>query len=90
MRAPSIGMAILLACAGQALADPPKSAPARPVPGQQAAHALVLASADVAGAEAPEAVRPAPVQPRHRIARVTTCRCGDAQPDNVSDDSSEQ
>jgi hypothetical protein len=90
MRTLFIAMATLLACGGQALADPPKSSPAQPAPSEQSAHAVVLASADAVRAEAAETVGPAPAQQRRRIGRVTTCRCGDAQPDNVSDDKSEQ
>jgi hypothetical protein len=87
MRSRSIVMAILLLCGSQALADPPKSAPAHPAPSQQTAHAIVLASAETVQAEAPQ---PAPAQPKHRFARVTTCRCGDPQPDNVTDKNSDQ
>jgi len=86
----SIVMAILLACGSQALAGQPKGAPAHPAPSQQAAHAIVLASAETVQAEAPEAAQPAPAQPKHRFARVTTCRCGDPQPQNVTNDNPDQ
>jgi len=90
MRSCSIVMAILLVSGGQALADPPKGAPVQPEPSQQTAPAVVLASADAVQAEAPEAARPAPTQPKHRFARVTTCRCGDPQPGDAADDSSDR
>jgi hypothetical protein len=45
--------------------------------------AIVLASAESAQgqAAAPSADQPAPPQAKRRAARVTTCRCGDPQPE---------
>ena len=73
------------------LAETPKSSP------PQAAHReqpqpkpVVLASADAAKA-ANQVAQPArPEEPKHRFARVTTCRCGDPQPGDVSESSPEQ
>lgn len=90
MRSCSIVMAILLVPGGQVLAAPPKGAPVQPEPSQQTAPAVVLASADTVGPQAPVGTQPAPSQPRHRIARVTTCRCGDPQPGDAADDSSDR
>lgn len=84
----SIVIAVLLACGNQAFADPPKSAPAQPQP--QPAHAVVLAAAEAVQDQAPETAQSTPAQPRHRIARVTTCRCGDPQPGDATDDSSDR
>ena len=77
--------------AAPAFAETPTSSP------PQAAHrdqrqpkTVVLASADAAK-PANEVAQPAPpAEPKHRFARVTTCRCGDPQPGEVSDGSPEQ
>lgn len=90
MRIRSIVMAIMLVSGGQALADPPKGAPVQAEPSQQAAPSVILVSADAVEAQAPAGARPTPAQPRHRIARITTCRCGDPQPGDSTDDSSER
>ena len=39
--------------------------------------AVVLASADQLHSQSAD--QQAPAQPKHRVARVTTCRCGDPQ-----------
>ncbi|MGE5563461.1 MAG: hypothetical protein ACM3ZV_09140 [Bacillota bacterium] len=56
-------------------ADAP-TAPVHPAVQPQSAP-VVLASADQV--RAPSADQQAPAQPKRRIARVTTCRCGDPQ-----------
>jgi len=43
--------------------------------------AIVLASAEAAQAPAPAADQPTPPPAKRRAARVTTCRCGDPQPE---------
>lgn len=54
--------------------SPPRNQPDQPQPRPAA---IVLAAVDqVTPAEAEPQVQPAP---RHRVARVTTCRCGDQQ-----------
>lgn len=59
-------------------AEPPK-APAQPVAQPRPAPAqVVLASADDVRAPA-TADQQAPTPPKRRVARVTTCRCGDQQ-----------
>lgn len=73
--------AALLTIGATATAEPPK-APAREVnPPSSRPAEVVMASADQAQAPAPspdQAAAPAPVK-RTRVARVTTCRCGDQQ-----------
>jgi len=75
----------LLLLGGVASAEPPKAEPKQPA--QQADSRLrpaniMLASADPvsAGAEAP----PSPAK-RRVVPRVTTCRCGDRQPESDTD-----
>jgi hypothetical protein len=76
--------------AAPALAETPKSTPPQAAPVQQPQpKAVVLASADAAK-PANEAAQPAPAEPRHRFARVTTCRCGDPQPADAGEDSPER
>jgi hypothetical protein len=88
MRSASIAIAVLLACGSPALADPPHR-PSAASHGQRAAHTIVLASAKAVRTQASEA-QPASAPAPHRIARVTTCRCGDPQPGDVPDDSSDR
>lgn len=62
-----------------ALADPPKTHDA---PAAQAASSpaqVVLAAADESRDSAAATDQPAPAVKRPRVARVTTCRCGDQQ-----------
>lgn len=65
---------------GQAFAaGPAKPAPqAQPQP-QHVTPQVVLASADDVHATPPSDPQ-APSAPKRRVARVTTCRCGDAAP----------
>ena len=64
----------LLTAATAALCEPSKvPQPAQP---QHRTGDIVLASADLQAPAAPTA-QPAPA--KHRIVRVTTCRCGDPQ-----------
>jgi hypothetical protein len=73
-----VGAATLLSAAAVAAAEP-ASAPARaPAQPQPRSAPVVLASADQVQAPTPAAQ--AAAQPkRARVARVTTCRCGDPQ-----------
>ena len=59
-----------------AFAGDAPSVPVHPAAQPQSAP-VVLASADQV--RAPSADQQAPAQPKRRIARVTTCRCGDPQ-----------
>jgi hypothetical protein len=65
--------------ASASAAEPPKSAPAQPAPLPQH-HAVVLAAADAPHSPVPEAAQPSPAPAKRRVARITTCRCGDPQP----------
>lgn len=64
-----------------ALAEPARTGDHANQPANRPA-AIVLASAETAQASAPAADQPTPppAKPR-RAARVTTCRCGDPQPE---------
>jgi hypothetical protein len=79
MRAPMITVAVILAGSSASAAQPDKEQPQ--AHGRQAAPApIVLASANVHAPLAPDAqTTTAPA--KHRPARITACRCGDAQPD---------
>ena len=84
MFARSILIAAALTSATAALAEPAKPA-AQPVT-QPAGRPIVLASADAVKAPAMAADQQVPVK-KPRVARVTTCRCGDQIP---ADDSADQ
>lgn len=78
-------VAALLVSTSASAADAPK-APVQPAARQQPSRPgpVMLASAD--DMRAPAATdEQAPTPPKHRVARVTTCRCGDvagqAQPE---------
>ena len=86
MRSPALHVrlaiiaAAVLAAAGAVSAEPAK-VPARQTETQQKRPAtVVLASADEVRDSAPSA-RPAAQHKRARVARVTTCRCGDIVPE---------
>jgi hypothetical protein len=71
----------MLMLSGPALADPSKQAsPAQP----GARPAVVLASADTVRTPAQDSAQPTSAPAKRRVARVTTCRCGDPQPDPES------
>ena len=85
MHARFVVIAALAAMSGPAFAaEPAKPAPQPVEQAQQAPAEVVLASAEQAQAGAPAAQQPAVASKPHRVARVTTCRCGDqqAQPDD--------
>lgn len=68
-----------------ALAETPRSLPPQAAqPQQPQPKELVLASAGPAKS-ADQIAQPAPAGPKHRFARVTTCRCGDPQPAEAED-----
>jgi hypothetical protein len=79
MRARLIAIALVLAPAGAGAAEPTKSKAQAPSE-QQAPAKIVLASAEEA--HSPNVTsQPDAAPAKRRIARVTTCRCGDPQPD---------
>jgi hypothetical protein len=63
-----------------AAAQPVSNDSHQPAPTAKPAH-VVLASADQPRPPAPDAAQPAPAPIKHRVGRVTTCRCGDPQPE---------
>jgi hypothetical protein len=73
-------LAILAAAllAGSAAADPPKNATARPTGTRPSPTEVVLASTETPRAPTPEN-QPNAEPAKRRVARVTTCRCGDPQ-----------
>jgi hypothetical protein len=83
MRAHLTMIAAMLA-GSAALAEPPKSQPAPPRSAQKAPAEVILASAETTHAPSPDAGQPNVAPAKRRIARVTTCRCGDPQPDPTS------
>ena len=79
MRMRSLVLAAVLAGAGPAFAEAPKNAQPQATQPQPQPPVVVLAAADSVKSAASDAAQAAPVQTKHRIARVTTCRCGDPQ-----------
>jgi len=73
--------AATLASANAFAAEPVKTAQPQPSQAQPVSAQVVLASADDVRAPAGTDHQTAPTPPKpHRIARVTTCRCGDLVP----------
>ena len=58
-------------------AEPPKAPVERAAQPQQTNSPVVLASADDLR---DQGAQPSTTPAKHRVARVTTCRCGDQQP----------
>jgi hypothetical protein len=79
MRAYAIAIAAMLVSGSAALADPPEGAPPQPSPRPQQRE-VVLAAAEAQHTPAQESAQLSNAQAKRRIARVTTCRCGDPQP----------
>ena len=91
MRSRQIAIAALLILASAANAEPAKSPSAQAEqPRSQPAKVVVLAAAETGKATAADAAQSTPSPPRHRVARVTTCRCGDPAPGEVADTNPEQ
>lgn len=82
MIARSIVIAATLAGATAALAEPPK--PQAQEAGEPSSRPIVLASANAVKTPAVSADQQAAAK-RPRVARVTTCRCGDPVPQDDSD-----
>lgn len=79
MRIALTALATAVTLAGTALAEPAKpNAPATPQP--QLRPSVVLASAENVRTPNPS-VQPSPPVKRPRVARVTSCRCGDPAPE---------
>jgi hypothetical protein len=72
--------AAVLTIGTSALAEPARTEDHANQPASRPA-AIVLASAEAAQAPAPAADQPTPPPAKRRAARVTTCRCGDPQPE---------
>jgi hypothetical protein len=71
---------------GSAAAEPPKSPATKPAEAKPGPAEVVLSSAEMSHAPVLEA-KPNTAPAKRRVARVTTCRCGDPQ---VEPDSQEQ
>jgi hypothetical protein len=84
MRALVTVIAAMLTVGSAALAEPPKNQPAPSPSAQKAPAEVILASAETTHASAPDAGQPNAAPTKRRIARVTSCRCGDPQPDAES------
>ena len=87
MRIGLIAIAAFLTASGAAQAEPAKA----PAVQAEQAHSeppkvVVLAAADAVKPSANDAAQSVPAQPRHRIGRVTTCRCGDPAPGDTTAD----
>jgi hypothetical protein len=82
MRALVTVITAMLTIGSAALAEPPTSQPAPPPSTQNSPAEVILASAETTHAPNPDAGPPNAVPAKRRIARVTTCRCGDAQPES--------
>lgn len=85
MRIRLIVLATVLAVSSPAAAETPKSPPAQASQQAPQPQVAVLASAETVRAVPSDASQPAPAQPKRRFGRVTTCRCGDPEPADVSD-----
>ena len=82
MLARSILIAASLTAATAVLAEPPK--PQAQPPSQPSSRPIVLASAETVKGPAAAADQQAPAK-RPRVARVTSCRCGDPVPQDSED-----
>ena len=82
MLARSILIAASLMAATAAFAEPPK--PQAQQPSQSSSRPIVLASAETVKGPAVSADQQAPAK-RPRVARVTSCRCGDPVPQDSED-----
>ncbi len=71
--------ATALAVGASAFAEPVKTREAPPTQPATRPAAVVLASADQIGAAVPSSDQQAAPVKRPRVARITTCRCGDQQ-----------
>jgi hypothetical protein len=87
MRARLMVIAAVLTIGTPAGAEPPTADAARPAQPQPRPAEIVLAAAEPVRASRPDNAQSGAAPVKHRVARVTTCRCGDQQ---VDPDSREQ
>ena len=80
MRACTIAVGALLSFASPALAEPAKRDAPKPAPEQKPATAI-LASADTVHTPATSSPQATTAPVKGVVPRITTCRCGDPQPD---------
>jgi hypothetical protein len=83
-----VALSILLSglvLVGRAAAEPPKVETAKPAQARQRPAEIVLASADAVRSPSSETVSPSPARTKRPAPRVTTCRCGDPQPEPDSE-----
>jgi len=66
--------------AGSAAAQPPKNMAAKPTTAKPRPVEVVFAAAETPHAPLPDS-QPSAAPAKRRVARVTTCRCGDPQTD---------
>jgi hypothetical protein len=86
LRAPLAAIAAAAVMTAAGAAQPAKTDSRQPAPTHIVAAPVILASAsEVRAPSTADAQRPADPGKR-RIARVTTCRCGDPQPDDAQQD----
>lgn len=78
-----IVLAAVLGISSPAAAEAPKNPPAQTQQKPPQPQVAILASVDAVKAAPTDESQQA--QQKHRIARVTTCRCGDPEPADVSD-----
>jgi len=91
MRIRPIAIAALLTIGGTAGAQPAKAPAAQAEqPRSEPTKAVVLAAADTVKPGPSDASQTVPAQPRHRIGRVTTCRCGDPAPGDTTGENPER
>ncbi|HEY7959804.1 MAG TPA: hypothetical protein VID20_07070 [Sphingomicrobium sp.] len=83
MRIRLIVLAAVLGISSPAAAEAPKNLSAQTQQQPAQPQVAVLASADAVKAAPSDASQQA--RQKHRVARVTTCRCGDPEPADVSD-----
>ena len=81
MRACAIAVGALLTLSSPALAEPAKRDAPKPVAERKRPTSVVLASADTLRGPAPTSPQPNADPVKRVVPRVTTCRCGDPQPD---------
>jgi hypothetical protein len=86
MRACAIAIGTLLIFASPASAEPAKRNVARPAAEQPRPREVVLASADTVRTAPAVSSQTTPTPVKRVIPRVTTCRCGDPQPDSQNEE----
>jgi hypothetical protein len=78
-------LAAVMLVASPAYADPNKVDPQDPQ-AQKRLAPVVLASADTPHTAPADGSQPGTPPAKHRVGRVTRCRCGDPQPESQSPD----